>query len=191
MEPRNGGQAVAGPSTPRGIPKCELFEPMTAARSRSLESLSCGFCLRKAVIVSPSIWQVSTLGNEEGALDRARAILVQTATFGLAANTMRKATAISTKSLSQQQMTKRCALYLRVSWRRKQPASAPNGELREQEQAIRCPIDLLVDQEPGTDALTSWPVRVHDESGEVLYTIDVQQAEAAGREASDGRAASN
>ena len=47
------------------------------------------------------------------------------------------------------------------------------------EEAIRCAIDLLVDLEPGTDALTGWLVRVRNERGELLCAIDVQEAEAA------------
>ena len=42
------------------------------------------------------------------------------------------------------------------------------------EEAIRCAIDLLVDLEPGTDALTGWLVRVRGANGELLCAVDVQ-----------------
>jgi hypothetical protein len=44
---------------------------------------------------------------------------------------------------------------------------------------LRCAIDLLVDLEPGRDALTGWLVRVLSESRELHWVIDVQKAEAA------------
>ena len=47
------------------------------------------------------------------------------------------------------------------------------------EEAIRCAIDLLVDLDPGTDALAGWLVRVRDANGELLCAIDVQDAEVA------------
>jgi hypothetical protein len=47
------------------------------------------------------------------------------------------------------------------------------------EEAIRCAIDLLVDLEPGTDALTGWLVRVRDANGALLCAVDVQEAVAA------------
>ncbi|CAH2408134.1 DUF6894 family protein [Mesorhizobium escarrei] len=47
------------------------------------------------------------------------------------------------------------------------------------EEAVRCAIDLLVDLQPGTDDLSGWLVRLRDENGELLYAIDVQEAETA------------
>jgi hypothetical protein len=47
------------------------------------------------------------------------------------------------------------------------------------EEAIRCAINLLVDLEPDVDDLTGWLVQVRNLSGELLCTIDVQQADAA------------
>ena len=45
-------------------------------------------------------------------------------------------------------------------------------------------MELLLDLQPGKDDLTGWLVRVSDESGRVLCTIDVSEADAA-RQASE------
>jgi hypothetical protein len=58
------------------------------------------------------------------------------------------------------------------------PSRMPSYEAA-REEAIRCAIDLLVDLEPGTDALTGWLVRIRDESGNLLCAVDAQEAEAA------------
>jgi hypothetical protein len=47
------------------------------------------------------------------------------------------------------------------------------------EEAVRCAINLLADLQPGTDAIFGWPVRVRDESGELLCTIGVEEAQLA------------
>ena len=62
--------------------------------------------------------------------------------------------------------------------RRIPPSRMPSLEAARAE-AIRCAVDLLVDLEPGTDALSGWLVRVSDEKGELVYTVDVLEAEAA------------
>ena len=43
----------------------------------------------------------------------------------------------------------------------------PSFEAARQE-AIRCAVDLLVDLDPGREALTGWLVRVRDANGELL-----------------------
>ncbi|MER8441533.1 hypothetical protein NKH36_34310 [Mesorhizobium sp. M1312] len=58
------------------------------------------------------------------------------------------------------------------------PSRMPTLEAA-REEAVRCAIDLLVDLQPGTDDLSGWLVRLRDENGELLYAIDVQEAEAA------------
>lgn len=47
------------------------------------------------------------------------------------------------------------------------------------EEAIRCAVDLLVDLQPGQNALTGWLVRVRGEKGDLFYAVDVQEAETA------------
>jgi hypothetical protein len=44
---------------------------------------------------------------------------------------------------------------------------------------VRGAVDLLMDLQPGTDELSSWLVRVRDENGKIVCTLDVQEAEAA------------
>ncbi|WP_435053508.1 hypothetical protein [Mesorhizobium australicum] len=51
---------------------------------------------------------------------------------------------------------------------------------------MRCAIDLLVDLQPGDDDLTGWLVRMRDQAGNELCTIDVAEAEAA-RQANDNK----
>lgn len=55
------------------------------------------------------------------------------------------------------------------------------------EEAIRCAIDVLADLQPGTNPLSGWLVRVRNENGELLCSIDVSEAEAA-RQANDATA---
>jgi hypothetical protein len=47
------------------------------------------------------------------------------------------------------------------------------------QEAIRCAVDVLADLQPGTDDLSGWLVRVLDENGGLLCSIDVSEAEAA------------
>jgi len=124
-------------------------------------------------------------GTEESALDRARAILVQTATFGLAANAYDvrsngnfdevAATAVSDDEGNGVYIFE----YRDGEGSREIPPSRMASFEAAREEALRCAIDLLVDLELGTDPLTGWLVRVRNESGEILCAIDVQEAEAA------------
>jgi hypothetical protein len=123
-------------------------------------------------------------GDEEFALTRAKAILVQTATFGLAAN---EYDATSNGNFDEVAVTSASNaggdVYLfdyrdGETSRRIPPSRMPSLEAARAE-AIRCAVDLLVDLEPGTDALSGWLVRVSDEKGELVYTVDVLEAEAA------------
>jgi hypothetical protein len=123
-------------------------------------------------------------GSDDAALDRARAILVQTATFGLAANDY---DARSNGNFDEVALTAATdgngGVYIfeyrdGEGSRQVPPSTMPSFDAARAE-AMRCAIDLLVDLEPGTDALTGWLVRVRNESGELLCAIDVQEAEAA------------
>lgn len=124
------------------------------------------------------------LGNRRLVLDHAKAILVQTATFGLASNDY---DATSNGNFDEVSVTsvKDAAGDVYVfdyrdgeTSRRIPPSHMPSFDAGRAE-AIRCAVDLLVDLEPGTDDLSGWLVRVSDEQGELLYTVDVQEAEAA------------
>jgi hypothetical protein len=123
-------------------------------------------------------------GSDDAALDRARAILVQTATFGLAANDY---DARSNGNFDEVAVTAATdgneGVYIfeyrdGEGSRQVPPSRMPSFDAA-REEAMRCAIDLLVDLEPGTDALTGWLVRVRDEKGELLCAIDVQEAEGA------------
>ncbi|MBD0416974.1 DUF6894 family protein [Oryzicola mucosus] len=123
-------------------------------------------------------------GGEEAAVERAREILLKTATFALAVNDY---DARSNGNFDEVAVTNASTdgggVYIFEyrdgdGSRQIPPSNMPSFEAARSE-AIRCAVDLLVDLEPGTDDLTGWLVRVLDESGELLCTIDVQQAEAA------------
>ncbi|RWP57138.1 MAG: hypothetical protein EOR07_31905 [Mesorhizobium sp.] len=94
---------------------------------------------------------------------------------------MPEAMAILTKSPSQRRMTKTAgSISSSIGGRGRQvlPSRMPSLEAA-REEAVRCAIDLLVDLQPGTDDLSGWLVRLRDENGELLYAIDVQEAQAA------------
>lgn len=123
-------------------------------------------------------------GGEELALNRAKAILVQTATFGLAAN---EYDATSNGNFDEVAVTSVSDTAGDVyvfeyrdgdTSRRIPPSRMPSFDAAKTE-AIRCAVDLLVDLQPGTDELSGWLIRVSNEKGELLYTVDVQEAEAA------------
>jgi hypothetical protein len=130
------------------------------------------------------------LRGAEAALERARAILVQTATFGVATNDYE---AQSNGNFDEVAVTvandENAGIYI-FEYRdgdgggRVPPARMPSLDAA-REEAIRCAIDLLADLEPGTDDLSGWLVRVRGAKGELLLTIDVQDAEAA-RQAAAG-----
>lgn len=122
--------------------------------------------------------------TDGAALDRARAILVQTASFGLAANDYDARSNGNFDEVAVTRATDRNEGVYIFEYRdgegsRQVPPSRMRSFDAAREEAIRCAIDLLVDLEPGTDPLTGWLVRVRDETGELLCAIDVQEAEAA------------
>lgn len=121
--------------------------------------------------------------SDDAALDRARAILVQTATFGLAANDYEAQSNGNFDEVSVTSAGGNAGVYI-FEYRdgegtRQVPASTMPSFDAAREEAVRCAIDLLADLQPGTDDLTGWLVRVRDQSGELLCAIDVQEAEAA------------
>lgn len=124
------------------------------------------------------------LPDDGAAIERAKAILVQTATFGSAAN---EYDAQSNGDFDEVSVTSASSedggVYIFEyrdgdGVRHVPPCNMPSREAARDE-AIRCAVDLLVDLQPGQDPLTGWLVRVRDENGELLDTVDVQEAEAA------------
>jgi hypothetical protein len=122
-------------------------------------------------------------GNDDAALDRARAVLVQIATFNLAASDY---DAESNGNFDEVAVTaasgENGGIYIfeyrdGEGSRQVPPSRMPSFEAA-REEAVRSAIDLLIDLEPGTDDLTGWLVRVRDERGDLLCAIDVQEAEA-------------
>lgn len=94
--------------------------------------------------------------DDRATIDRARKLLVQTATFELPVNDYDAQSNLD---------------------RRVQRATMPSLEAA-REEAVRCAVDLLLDLR-STDEPTGWLVRLLDEKGELLCTIDVEVAEKA------------
>jgi hypothetical protein len=123
-------------------------------------------------------------GNDDAAIDRARGILVQTATFELAANDYDARSNGNFDEVAVAPANEESGGVYFFEYRdgnggRQVPPSRMPSLEAARDEAVRCAIDLLVDLQPRTDDLSAWLVRVRDENGEVLYTIDVQEAEAA------------
>jgi hypothetical protein len=123
-------------------------------------------------------------GNDVAAIDRARGILVQTATFELAANDYDARSngnfdEVAVAAANEESGGVYFFEYRDGNGGRQVPPSRMPSLEAARDEAVRCAIDLLVDLQPRTDDLSAWLVRVRDENGEVLYTIDVQEAEAA------------
>jgi hypothetical protein len=123
-------------------------------------------------------------GNDDAAIDRARGMLVQTATFELAANDYDARSNGNFDEVAVAAANEKSGGIYFFEYRdgnggRQVPPSRMPSLEAARDEAVRCAIDLLVDLQPRTDDLSAWLVRVRDENGEVLYTIDVQEAEAA------------
>ena len=157
------------------------ISPATAATGQPV--LRVLFCGEGGDCVTVDMANVET-ESRESAVDRARAILVQTATFGVAANDYEARSdgnfdEVAITTASNENGSVYIFEYRDGDGSREVPPSRmPSFEAARQE-AIRCAIDLLVDLAPGTDPLTGWLVRVRSERGELLCAIDVQEAEAA------------
>lgn len=142
------------------------------------------FCGEGGDCVTVDMASVEAGSDDAALVDRARAILVQTATFGLAANDYDAQSngnfdEVAVTAASDGDEGVYIFEYRDGEGSRQVPPSRMASFEAAREEAIRCAIDLLVDLEPGTDPLTSWLIRVRDETGELLCAIDVQEAEAA------------
>jgi hypothetical protein len=127
---------------------------------------------------------VTMPGDDKAVLERAKAILVQTATFGLASNDY---DASSNGNFDEITVTtgnsSEGGIYIfeyrdGEGSRQVPPSRMPSFEAA-REEALRCAIDLLVDLRPGNDDLTGWLVRLRDQSGALLGEIDIEEAQAA------------
>jgi hypothetical protein len=133
-------------------------------------------------------------GTDATALGRARAILVQTATFGLAANEYE---AESNGNFDEVAVTaandEKGSVYVFEyrdgdSSRQVLPARMPSLKAA-REEAVRCAVDLLADLQSDTE-LSGWLIHVRGEDGTLLHTVDVQKAGTA-RRAAEGASSLN
>lgn len=123
-------------------------------------------------------------GNQAVAIERAKAILVQTATFNSATNDYDARSngnfdEVAVASASDENGGLYIFEYRDGDASRQVPPCILPSQETARDEAIRCAVDLLVDLQPGQDALTGWLVRVRGENGDLLCTVDVQEAEAA------------
>lgn len=145
------------------------------------------FCGEGGDCVTVDMARVDMGNDEAAAVERARAVLVQTATFGMAAN---EYDANSNGNFDEVDVIgardENGGIYIfeyrdGEGSRQVPPSRMPSLEAARKE-AIRSAIDLLGDLQPGTDDLSGWLVRVRNENGELLCTVDVQEAEKARQE---------
>ena len=147
------------------------------------------FCGEGGECVTVEMANTEGARADEDAMARAKAILVQTATFGLASNEYASQSngnfdEVSISAASDSDNTVYLFEYRDGETTQRLPkAKLPSLEAARGE-ALRCAMELLLDLQPGKDDLTGWLVRVSDESGRVLCTIDVSDADAA-RQASE------
>ena len=122
-----------------------------------------------------------------GAIDRAKALLVQTANFEMPVDRNHGLNRAPESDGVRARESNIYTFEYRDGDQARQvpPAEMPSFEVARAE-AIRCAIDLLVDLQPGDDDLTGWLVRMRDQAGNELCTIDVAEAEAA-RQANDNK----
>jgi len=128
--------------------------------------------------------------DQAAAIERAKAVLVQTATFDLATNDY---DAQSNGNFDQVSVTGATdqdgAIYIFEyrdgdGARRVPPCRLPSLEAAGEE-ALRCAVDLLADPDLGVRSLPEWLVRVYDENGNLVCTVDGHQAHVARRRTSD------
>lgn len=125
--------------------------------------------------------------SDDAVVNHAKSILVQTASFDVAANDY---DARSNGNFDEVTVTaasdENAGIYI-FEYRdgdgsRLVPPSQMPSLAAARNEAVRCAVDLLVDLQPGSDALSGWLVRVRDQNGELLCAIDIQEAEAARRQ---------
>jgi hypothetical protein len=142
------------------------------------------FCTEGGECVTVDMSAVDGAEDNEGAVSRAKAILVQTATFNSAANAYDSQSngnfdEVAVTSAHDEHGDVYVFEYRDGETSRKIPPTRMPSFDAARAEAVRCAVDLLMDLQPGTDALTGWLVRVRDENGALLCAIDVQEAEAA------------
>lgn len=142
------------------------------------------FCGEGGDCVTVDMARVDVGNDEAAAVKRARAILVQAATFGMAVN---EYDANSNGNFDEVDViaanNENGEIYILEyrdgeGSRQVPPSRMPSLEVA-REEAIRSAIDLLGDLQPRPGDLSGWLVRVRNENGELLCTIDVKEAETA------------
>lgn len=159
---------------------CRLLESTLDLRQRPLACLSFEWCLKvRAGNLSPLKWpEGEDADGALSAIERAKALLVQTATFEMPVD------GNDVSDGSKERVHTAESNFYTFEYRdgdqvrQVAPAEMPSFEAARAE-AIRCAIEMVVDLQPGADDLTGWLIRVRDHAGNELCSIDVAEAEAA------------
>lgn len=142
------------------------------------------FCGEGGECVTVDMGALDEVDTDEASLIRAKAILVQTATFPHAVNDYDAKSNgnfddVAVASVGNQDGAVYVFEYRDGETTRRIPNSTMPSLEAARSEAVRCAVDLLVDLQPGTDDLSGWLVRVFNQQGDLLFTIDVADAEAA------------
>ncbi|WP_246485527.1 DUF6894 family protein [Aminobacter carboxidus] len=131
-------------------------------------------------------------GDEEAAIERAKAVLVQTATFDTAVNDYDAQSNGNFDQVTKTQVTDRDGGIYVFEYRdgdgsrRVPPSTMPSLEAA-REEALRCAVELLADLDLNTGPIPDWLIRIYDGHGNLLAVVDVHQADAA-RQTTDRKA---
>ena len=133
--------------------------------------------------------EMATADEVTDPIARAKSILIQTAALGPVSNEYDRQSNGDFDEVSIDMATEGSETVYLFEYRdggviqRLPDATLPSADVA-REEALRCALELLVDLKPGEDDLVGWLVRVSDQDGRLLFTVDVSDAEAA-RKASE------
>lgn len=126
----------------------------------------------------------SLAGNEAAAIERAKAVLVQTATFDTTVNDYDAQSNGNFDQVTETAVTDQDGAIYVFEYRdgdgsrRVPPAQMPSLEAA-REEALRCAVELLADLDLNTGPIPDWLSRIYDDHGALLAVVDVHQANAA------------
>lgn len=130
--------------------------------------------------------------DEDAAIKRAKAVLVQTATFDVSVNEYDARSNGNFDQVSVTEATDQSGGIYVFEYRdgdgvRRVPPSRMPSLNAAREEALRCAVELLADLDLSAGALPDWLIRIYDDDGNLLAVVDVQQANEA-RQTADQKA---
>lgn len=134
----------------------------------------------------------SLAGDEAAAIERAKAVLVQTATFDSAVNDYDAQSNGNFDQVTETAVTDQDGGIYVFEYRdgdgsrRVPPSKMPTLDAA-REEGLRCAVELLADLDLNTGPIPDWLIRIYDEHDTLLAVVDLEQADAA-RQAADQKA---